>query len=141
MIYEYKKNDYLISTDKRKLQLKVIHRFLSNSYWDKGCSLGLVKKKIKNSYCFGIYHNNKQIGFSRVISDFTAFAYLADVFVIEEYRGKWLSKWLMRCIMNHPSLSKTKSWMLKTADAHGLYIKYGFKVVTNSEDIMEKKIK
>ncbi len=140
MIYEYKKNDYLISTDKRKLQPKVIHDFLTKSYWAKGCSLELVQKKIKNSYCYGIYYNKKQIGFCRIISDFVTFAYLLDVFVLEEYRGRGLSKWLMKCVLKHPDLSKTKSWMLKTTDAHGLYKKFGFKVISNHETVMEKKI-
>lgn len=140
MIYEYKKNDYLISTDKRKLQRKVIHHFLTNSYWDKGCSFVIVQKKIRNSYCYGIYHDKKQIGFCRVISDFITFSYLLDVFVIEEYRGRGLSKWLMRCVMKHPDLGKTESWMLKTADAHGLYKKFGFKEISNPEEIMEKII-
>jgi len=129
----------LISTNKRKPQPKVIHEFLTNSYWAKGCSYDAVKKRIKNSYCFGIYHNQKQVGFCRVISDSITFSYLADVFVVEEYRGRGLSKWLMKCVMSHPVLGKTESWMLKTKDAHGLYIKYGFKVVKNSEVIMEKK--
>ena len=140
MVYEFKKRNYLISTDKRKLQIKVIHNFLTNSYWDKGCSLEVVQKKIRNSYCYGIYHNKKQIGFCRIISDFITFSYLLDVFVIEEYRGRGLSKWLMKCVMKQPALSKTKSWMLKTADAHGLYKKFGFKVVSDPEVIMEKKL-
>jgi len=139
MIYEHKKKDYLISTDKRKLQHKVIHRFLKNCYWDKGCSLEKVQKKIKNALCYGIYHNKKQIGFCRIISDYVSLAYLVDVFVLEEYRGRGLSKWLMRCIMKHPDLGKTKSWMLKTADAQGLYEKYGFKIASNPKEIMEKK--
>ena len=140
MIYEFKKRNYLISTDKRKLQIKVIHNFLTNSYWDKGCSLEVVQKKIRNSYCYGLYHNKKQIGFCRIISDFVTFSYLLDVFVIEEYRGRGLSKWLMKCVMKQPALSKTKSWMLKTADAHGLYKKFGFKVVSDPAVIMEKKL-
>lgn len=140
MIYEYKKIDYLISTDKRKLQRKVIHHFLTNSYWDKGCSFEIVQKKIRNSCCYGIYHDKKQIGFCRVISDFITFSYLLDVFVIEEYRGRGLSKWLMKCVMKHPDLGKTESWMLKTADAHGLYKKFGFKEISNPEEIMEKII-
>ncbi len=140
MIYEYKKRDFLISTDKRKLQLKVIHDFLTNSYWDKGCSFELVQKKIRNSYCYGIYHNKKQIGFCRIISDFVTFAYLLDVFVIEEYRGMGLSKWLMKCVLKHHDLGKTKSWMLKTSDAHGIYKKFGFNLVSEPETIMEKKL-
>ncbi|VAX27754.1 hypothetical protein MNBD_IGNAVI01-2723 [hydrothermal vent metagenome] len=139
MIYEYKKKNYLISTDKRKLQPKFIHDFLTNSYWAKGCSYDSVKKRIKNSHCYGIYHNQKQVGFCRVISDSIMFSYLADVFVIEEYRGRGLSKGLMKCAMSHPVLGKTESWMLKTKDTHGLYRKYGFRLVQNPELIMEKK--
>ena len=122
------------------MQIKDIHDFLTNSYWDKGCSLEVVQNNISNLYCYGIYHNKNQIGFCRIISDFATFAYLLDVFVIEECRGKGLSKWLMSCVMKQPALGKTKSWMLKTADAQGLYKKLGFKVVSNPEEIMEKKI-
>ena len=140
MIYEYKKGNFLISTDKRKLQLKVIHDFLTNSYWDKGCSFEIVQKKIRNSYCYGIYHNKKQIGFCRIISDFVTFSYLLDVFIIEEYRDRGLSKCLMECVMKQSALGKTKTWMLKTADAHGIYKKFGFNLVSDPEMIMEKKL-
>lgn len=138
MIYEYKNKDYLISTDKRKLQPKIIHNFLTNCYWSKGSSYSVVQAKIKYSFCYGVYHNKKQIGFCRVVSDFIIFAYLADVFIIEEYRGKGLSKWLMQCLMQHPDLGNVKCWMLKTGDAHGLYQKYGFKLAAKPEEIMEK---
>lgn len=138
MIYEYKKKDYLISTDKRRLQPKIIHNFLTNCYWSKGSHYAVIKIKIKHSYCYGVYHNKKQIGFCRVISDFITFAYLADIFIIEEYRGLGLSKWLMECIMRHPVLSEVKIWMLKTGDAHGLYEKFGFEIATKPEEIMEK---
>ena len=140
MIYEYKKGNFLISTDKRKLQLKVIHDFLTNSYWDKGCSFEIVQKKIRNSYCYGTYHNKKQIGFCRIISDFVTFSYLLDVFIIEEYRDRGLSKCLMECVMKQSALGKTKTWMLKTADAHGIYKKFGFNLVSDPEMIMEKKL-
>lgn len=139
MVFKYEKKNYLISTDKRILQPKVIHNFLTNCYWSKGITYDAVKKKIKHSYCFGIYHKKKQVGFCRIITDFISFAYLLDVFVIEEYRGRGLSKWLMECVMSNPVLGKCKSWMLKTADAHGLYEKYGFKTVLNTNEIMEKK--
>ena len=139
MIYEYNKGDYLISTDKRKLQPTVIHNFLTNCYWSKGSTYQAVQKKIKNSYCYGIYHNKKQIGFCRVISDFITFAYLVDVFVVEEFRGRGLSKWLMECVMQHPVLKEVNNWMLKTGDAHGLYEKYGFIIAAKPDEIMEKK--
>ncbi len=138
MVYECRRKNYLISTNKRKLQPKVIHRFLTNSYWAKGCSYENVKRRIKYAHCFGVYHNNKQVGFCRVISDSVVFSYLADVFIIEEYRGKGLSKWLMKCVMSHPEFGKTETWMLKTKDAHGLYKKFGFKTAKKPELIMEK---
>ena len=139
MIYEYRKRNYYISTDKRKLQPTVIHRFLTNSYWAKGCTYSNIKRRIKNSFCFGVYHNKKQVGFCRVISDTVTFSYLADVFIIEEYRGKGLSKWLMKCVMSHPEIGKVDSWMLKTKDAHELYEKLGFKRAEEPKKIMEKQ--
>ena len=139
MIYEYRKKNYVISTNKRKLQPTVIHKFLTNSYWAKGCTYENVKKRIKGAHCYGVYHNNKQIGFCRVISDSVTFSYLADVFIIEEYREKGLSKWLMKCVMSHPELGKTDSWMLKTKDAHGLYKKFDFDLVKEPKTIMERR--
>lgn len=139
MITEYRKRDFSISNDKRKLQLKTIHNFLTNCYWDKGISYKEVREKLRNSYCFGLYYKNKQIGFCRVITDFITLSYLADVFILKEYRGKGLSKWLMKCVINHPELKHVKTWMLKTSDAHGLYEKYGFGRVSNPEEIMEMR--
>ncbi len=141
MIIEYKKRDFSISNDKRKLQLKVIYNFLTNCYWDKGIGLEEVREKIRNSYCFGLYHNNTQIGFCRVITDFVTLSYLADVFIVEKHRGKGLSKWLMKCVINHSDLRQVKTWMLKTSDAHGLYAKYGFRRTTKPNEIMEMKKK
>lgn len=139
MIFRYNKKHFLISTDKRKLKLKVIHGFLSKSYWDKGITKKEVRLKIKNSICYGIYDNERQIGFARIITDYLALAYIADVFVVEQYRGLGLSKWLMNNILKNPNLNQVKTWMLKTTDAHGLYEKFGFKTVINTNQIMEKK--
>src|SRR3989339_1838634 len=102
MILEYHKNNYLISTDKRKLNFKIIHKFLSNSYWSPGIKLQSVKHAAANSICYGVYHKKEQIGYARVITDYVRFGYLADVFIVEQYRGKGLSKWLMKIILNHP---------------------------------------
>ncbi len=136
-IRKFKKDDFLISTDPRKLQIEVIHKFLSNSYWAKGVAFETVKKSVENSFCFGIYKENNQIGFARVITDFTTFAYLADVFILEEFRGLGLSKWLLQVIIEYPELQNIRSWMLKTEDAHGLYKKFGFDKPEKVYRIME----
>ena len=93
---EFEKEGFSISTDKSKLQLNVIHGYLKRSYWAKDIEFEIVKKSVENSFCFGVYHNETQIGFARLITDYSRFAYLADVFILEEFRGKGLSKWLMK---------------------------------------------
>lgn len=127
-----------ISTHKGKIKLFDVHRFLTNSYWAKGISMNTVREQIKNSLCFGVYYENKQVGFARVISDYVSLAYLCDVFIIEDFRGKGLSKILMEEILNHPKLKNVKSWMLATKDAHGLYKKYGFKPLEEPNKYMRK---
>lgn len=126
-----------VSKDKSKLQIDVIHDFLTNSYWAKGRAIGDVKKSIENSLCYGIYKNNKQIGFARVLSDYAVFAYLMDVFVLPEYRGKGYSKLLMEAIHQAPELQSCK-WLLKTADAHGLYKQFGYTDIKEPEVLMER---
>jgi GNAT superfamily N-acetyltransferase len=139
-MYEKSINTYLFSTDKNKLQLKVIHDYLSKeSYWAQNMPLELIKESIAGSICFAIYFNNKQIAYARVITDNATFAYLADVFVLEEHRGKGLSKELMRFILDHPSLKKLRRFMLATRDAHGLYKQFGFNALAKPETIMEIK--
>lgn len=137
MIYEFKQKDFLVSTDKRKLNIELIHDFLSHSYWSSGIPVKTVKNSIRNSLCFGVYLKNKQIGFARVITDFTSFGYLADVFVIEPFRGKGYSKLLMNAILKHPKLQGFRRWMLATRDAHGLYQKFGFVPLPNPEFFMQ----
>ncbi|MGD9900544.1 MAG: GNAT family N-acetyltransferase [Calditrichaceae bacterium] len=134
---EYRDGDILISADKSKLDLKVIHGFLSKTYWAEGITQDLVQKSIDHSLCFGVYHKNRQIGFARIISDFTTFAYLADVFILKDFRGKGLSKKLMDCVLSHPDLQRLRKWMLATLDAHGLYKQYGFRQLKNPEYMME----
>ena len=138
MRIEYKKGKYVISTDKRKLSLKTIHGFLENAYWSKGIKIERVRKAIRNSLCFGVYEHKNQIGFARVITDHANFGYLADVFIIESYRGQGLAKWLMNCIMNYPDLKDIKAWMLATKDAHGLYSKFGFKPLDEPQKYMRR---
>jgi len=132
--------NYTISTDKNKLQIGVIHHYLSTeSYWAKHIPLEIVERSIENSFCFGIYFKDGQIGFARVITDFAVFAYLADVFILEAHRGKGLSKKLMEAIMNHPKLQDLRVFALKTRDAHDLYKQFGFNVSANPENSMEIK--
>ena len=124
------KDDYFISTDSSFLDIDVIYNYLSTeSYWAKNIPKELVIKSIINSLCFGLYHQQQQIGFARVVTDKTTFAYLADVFILEEYRKKGLSKWLIETIQAYPDLQGLRRWMLGTRDAHGLYEKLGWTVL------------
>ena len=131
---------YQISTDKSKLDLQVIHEFLFQSYWAKGIPREVVEKSIAGSLCFGLYHNDQQIGFARMVTDSATFAYLGDVFVLEPYRGKGLSKWLMQRIMQHPELQGLRRMILATLDAHGLYKQFGFEELSAPDRLMEKLI-
>ena len=126
---EWTKDDFSINTDKSKLDMTYIHGFLSKSYWAENIPLEVVQRSIDGALCFGIYHD-KQIGFARVITDEATFAYLADVFIDEDYRGKGLSKWLMETILSYPSLQGLRRFMLATRDAHGLYRQFGFTELT-----------
>jgi GNAT superfamily N-acetyltransferase len=131
------KGEFQISTDPARIDLRAVHEFLTNSYWARGIPLETVQRSIENSLCFGIYHGDRQIGFARVITDRATFAYLADVFVLPDYRGHGLSKWLMECIIAHPDLQGLRRWMLATQDAHELYAQYGFSPLKAPERWME----
>ncbi len=134
-----KEETYRISTDKSRLDLGVLHGFLTNSYWSPGIPRETVQKAIENSLCFGAYDNKgKQIGFARVVTDKASFAYLADVFVLPEFRGQGISRLLMEAYDNHPDLQGLRRHMLATNDAHGLYKKYGFEPVPNPEILMQR---
>ncbi|MFD0992409.1 GNAT family N-acetyltransferase [Tenacibaculum geojense] len=136
---ENHRNDFTISTDKNKLDIKRIHQFLANETdWAYGIPIETLKTSIENSLNFGLYHQNKQIGFARVISDYATIAYLGDVYVLDEYRGKGLSKWLIEEIMEHPNLQGLRRWILLTNTAEWLYKKFGFTEVANPEFYMEK---
>ena len=127
--YNSNKDDYFISTDPSLLEQDIIYNYLSEeSYWAKNIPRDVVEKSISNSLCFGIYHHNSQIGFARLVTDKSTFAYLADVFIIPEYRGKGLSKWLMQVIHAHPEMQGLRRWLLGTRDAHGLYEQLGWTV-------------
>ncbi len=131
------KNGFTLSTDPARLDVDVIHDFLTNSYWAKGIPREVVARSIENSLCFGLYEDARQIGFARVISDFATYAYIGDVFVLESHRGRGLSKWMMEAIMSHPQLQNLRRWSLVTGDAHGLYAKFGFTPVVKPERYME----
>jgi N-acetylglutamate synthase-like GNAT family acetyltransferase len=129
---------YLISTDKSLLNFDVIYNYLDKeSYWAKGIPVEKLKTAIDNSLCFGIYSNNEQVGFARVITDKATFGYLADVFILPGFRNIGLSKWLMQTIMNHPELQGLRRWSLATADAQGLYSQFGFEAITYPERWMQ----
>ncbi|HTE42081.1 MAG TPA: GNAT family N-acetyltransferase [Steroidobacteraceae bacterium] len=134
---EWQKDSFVLSTDKTKLQLTVIHGFLTTSYWAPSIPLSVVEKCIANSLCFGLFERDAQIGFARIVSDFATFAYLADVFVLPDWRGRDLSKFMMECIKSHPDLQNLRRWSLATADAHGLYARFGFTSLKRSERAME----
>jgi len=125
-----------ISTDKKELNVALIHEFLTNSYWAKGRTISEVKKTLKHSLCFGIYLDQKQIGFARVVTDYVIFAYLMDVFIIEEYRGKGYATLLMDHIINEHRLKGIKRWGLITRDAHSLYKKFGFEIHNPPENVL-----
>jgi GNAT superfamily N-acetyltransferase len=129
---------YSITTDTTFFNLNFIHGYLStSSYWAANIPLETVQKSIENSLCFGVFHLGKQIGLARVITDKATFAYLADVFIDEGYRGRGLSKWLMEEIMKHPDLQGLRRMLLATRDAHGLYAKFGFEPLTHTDRWMQ----
>ena len=118
---------FVISTDRARLDLNVIHGFLTNCYWSKGIPREIVSRAIEHSLCFGVYDGGgAQVGFTRVVSDFATYAYIADVFVLESHRGRGLGKALMERIVQHPALQGLRRWGLSTLDAHGLYAQFGF---------------
>ena len=135
-IHESQRGEYSISTDIRRLDLDVIYEFLSNSYWATGRSLETIIKSIQNSLPFGLYKLDQQIGFARVVTDYSTFAYIADVFVLPEHRGHGLGVWLMEEVISHPELQGFRRWLLVTRDAHELYRRFGFEESTNGK-IME----
>jgi GNAT superfamily N-acetyltransferase len=156
-IVEREHGGFVLSTDPARLDLELIYNFLTNSYWAKGIPRDVVARSIEHSLCFGVYDctgedshalqprpnterarsRARQVGFARVISDFATIAYLGDVFVLESHRGRGLGKWMMECIMQHPSLQGLRRWILLTRDAHELYAKAGFTPLKAPERYME----
>lgn len=133
------KGEFQISTDHARLDIPFIHDFLANqSYWSQNIPFATVEQAIANSLPFGVYHGEQQVGFARVITDYTTIAYLGDVFIIPAYRKRGLSKWLIETITQHPNLQGLRRWVLLTADAHGLYAQYGWTPPAKPELYMER---
>jgi GNAT superfamily N-acetyltransferase len=137
-IVEHRRGSFVVSTDPSRLDLDLIHGFLTDSYWAKGIPREVVARSITHSLCFGIYDGDgTQAGFARVVSDFATVAYLGDVFLLESHRGQGLSKWMMECIVAHPDLQNLRRWILLTRDAHGLYKQFGFTPLKSPDRYME----
>jgi GNAT superfamily N-acetyltransferase len=136
-ITELTHGDYLISSDRARLDFEAIHAFLTRVYWCEGISRELVERAARGALCFGVYHPSGQVGFARVVTDAATFAYLSDVYVLEAHRGHGLSRALMGCIMDHPSLQGLRRFVLVTKDAHRLYEQFGFQAVDSPESYME----
>jgi GNAT superfamily N-acetyltransferase len=139
MAESWERGDYLISTDRSRLNFELIHHFLSETtYWAQGRTRDVVQRSIDNSLPFGIYKENDLVGFARIVTDYATFAWVADVFVLPEHRGQGLSKWLMEVILSHPELQGFRRWVLATKDAHSLYARFGFIALHRPERWMER---
>ncbi len=136
MDYTVTKNEFTISTDKSKINIDYVHQFLTQSYWSPGVPIETVKKAMDGSLCFGIYDKDKQMGYARMITDNATFAYLADVFIDEKFRGRGLGIWLIKVILAHPDLQGLRRIMLATKDAHKLYEQCDFTSLNNPERYM-----
>jgi GNAT superfamily N-acetyltransferase len=137
MFETFEREEYLISTDPARFDLDAIHAYLVRAYWCQGIPRKTVERAVANSLCFALLHGKAQIGLARVVTDSATFAYLCDVYVLEDYRGKALGKWLMECVMGHPALQGLRRFILATRDAHGLYRQFGFRALSKPEVIME----
>jgi GNAT superfamily N-acetyltransferase len=135
---EFQRGEYTLSTDPAKLDLTLTHEFLSQqAYWSRGIPYEVFARSVEHSLSFGVYFDGRQVGFARVITDYATFAYIGDVFILEEYRRRGLGKWLMECMKDHPDLQGLRRWMLATRDAHSLYSQFGFEPLSHPERIME----
>jgi GNAT superfamily N-acetyltransferase len=135
---EWTRGEYVITTDQSRFDFEAVHAFLTNVYWSRGIPMDTVRKAARNSMAFALLHGDRQIGYARVITDRATFAYLADVFVIDAYRGQKLAVWLMEVIAAHPELQNLRRWLLSTRDAHTLYAKIGFRPVAEPARFMER---
>ncbi len=138
MSHEWHRDPYRISTDPHQLDLSVVHGFLTTSYWAAGIPLDVVRRSIEHSLPFGVYAGDRQIGFARVITDYATYAYISDVFVLPDYRGRGLGRWLVETLVAHPELQGLRRWSLATRDAHALYQHAGFTPISAPERWMER---
>ena len=136
--FEARCENFLISTDPARLDVDAICDFLTRAYWAKGRPRGRTERALANSLVFGVYDSDRQIGLARVITDYSIFAYLCDVFIHEDYRGHGLGQWLMQTILDHPDLREIRRWTLATDDAHGLYRQFGFDTLSHPENWMQR---
>ena len=138
MTTEWTRGEFTISTEPSRIDLDLVHGFLTDSYWARGIPRELVERSIEHSLCFGLYHRDRQIGFARVITDRATFGYLGDVFVLEAFRGQGVARWLMEVVHAHPELQGFRRWVLLTRDAHALYREVGYTPLAAPERYMEK---
>lgn len=138
MIHSWRRDNYLISTDNALLNLEMIQELLGTAYWAPDRPLALIHRSIEHSLVFGVYHGERQIGFARLVTDYTTFAYLCDVMIADSYRGQGLGKWLVEAILAHPEVQSVRRWLLITRDAHGLYSQFGFVGLDEPERYMER---
>jgi GNAT superfamily N-acetyltransferase len=136
---EYRRGDFLISTDPARLDIRAVHAFLASTYWAKGVPLEVVARSLQYSLSFGVYHDGQQIGLARVITDRATFGYVADVYILEPYRGRGLAKWLVECVVGHPDLQTVRRLLLATRDAQGLYTPFGFRPLKAPEEHLERR--
>ncbi|MBI1765551.1 MAG: GNAT family N-acetyltransferase [Acidobacteria bacterium] len=140
MIHEWRRDAYTISTDPQRVDVELIHQYLSTqTYWATGRPREVVARSLEHSLCFGLYHDAAQVGFGRVITDYATFAWLADVFVLAEHQGQGLGTWLTEVIITHPQLQGFRRWALATKDAQALYGKFGFAELKRPERWMERR--
>jgi len=132
-----RQGEYWISDDPDRLNVDVIHGFLTSAYWSKGVTRAVVEKSVAGCLPFGLYHGSDQIGFARIITDYATFAYVSDVFILDEHRGQGLAHWLMQVILGHPRLQGLRRWMLATRDAHEIYRRVGFEPLPKPEMFMQ----
>lgn len=131
-------DDCDISTDPGRIDVDLVHRFLSASYWAEGRPRDVVERSIAHSICFGVYSNGRQIAFGRVVTDRAVFGYFADIFVLPEFRGRGVGKRLLRAMLDHPDVARLNSVHLRTRDVHGLYAQFGFVPIANAGEMMAR---
>jgi GNAT superfamily N-acetyltransferase len=141
MTTEWSRDGFSVSTDPARIDLDVVHGFLTTSYWAEGIPREVVRRSIEHSFCFGLYHEGRQVGFARVITDRATFAYLGDVFVLEAFRGRGLARWMLEIIQAHPELQGFRRWVLLTRDAHALYRDAGWTSLAAPDRYMERWFK